>query len=152
MFGLCHLRLLAQDGHKKMTKKGKTNENEQHRIYRLQLTDAQTFKGNNILYSHSSRCSSQWQQCAWRGLEWLQPGAVPRGSWALKAACCRLGARRQLVGQPVEGPHHYSPHAERPLEAYTHLPPGNDTHVGQLVFKFQRTTLMLGALMSSHLS
>lgn len=146
--GGCSLKM---DTRKWQKKRGKTNGNEQLRICCLQLTDARTFKGDNNLYSHSSRCSSQWRRCAWRDLEWLQPGAVPRGSRALKAACCRLGARRRLAGQPVEGPHRYSPRAERPLEAYTRLPPGNDTHVRQqLVSKFQRTTLMVAASMCLH--
>ena len=83
-----------------------------------------------LLYSHSNRCSSQWRQCvrAWRGSVRLPPGVAPRGSRALKAGCCRLGAQQQLGGRPVEGRHRYWPRAERLREACTHLPPRRHTH------------------------
>lgn len=82
-----------------------------------------------VLYLHSNRCSSPQQRCVrvWQGSVRPQMGAVPRGSPALRAACCKLGARRRQVGRPGEEPRHYWPRAETLPEAYTPPPPTGNT-------------------------
>lgn len=95
---------------------------------------------NIFFYSHSSRCSSQgWPRvCVRPGLVRQRQGVVPLGSRALKAGCCRLGARRRLGGRLTEAPLRYRQCAGRRREAYTHLPPGKDTHFSLIAASEQK--------------
>lgn len=86
------------------------------------------------LRSRSSTCSSQWLQCggAWRGSVWLPAGVASQWSRALKAGCCRLGARRWLVKPPEEEVDHYWRHAEGRPNSYRRLLPARNTENNSL--------------------